>query len=92
MVLQRQLNLAADALLGHGRRPMRRLLHLGHMDVLLLLVAQQRMEERVHDIGVRDLVGRIEQRDEEVPDLGQSTLGHGFDIRPADVDAAGQAV
>lgn len=69
-----------------------RTLHFGHMDVLLLLVAQQRMEERVHDVRVRNLVGRIEQRDEELSDLGQPSLGHRFDIRSAHMNAAGKTV
>ena len=48
------------------------------------------MEEGVHEIGVRYLVRGLEDGLEELPDLGQSPLGHRFDVGPTHVDATGQ--
>lgn len=64
----------------------------GHVNVLLLLVAQQRMEERVDQIRVRYLVRRIEQRHQELADFGQPSFGNGFDVGTADVNAAGKTI
>lgn len=50
------------------------------------------MEKGVHYIRVRDLVRRLEHRLQEQTDLGQSTLGHRFDVRATHVNATGETV
>jgi len=51
----------------------------------LLLVSQQRVEESVHEIGVRDFVGHLEERREEALDVRPPLLRDLLDVRPADV-------
>lgn len=62
------------------------------MNILFLLIAQQRMEERVHQVRVRNLVRRVEQRHQERADLGQPAFGHGFYVRTANVNATGKTI
>lgn len=64
----------------------------GNMNVLFLLITQQRMEEGIHKIGMSNLVGWIEQRHEEVSDFRQTSLGDGFNVRSTHVNAAWKTV
>lgn len=64
---------------------------LGHVKVgLLILVSEQRMKERVDEIAVPDLVGHVEQAEQEQVKLGAPLLGNDFDGTPADRDALRQ--
>lgn len=61
------------------------------MHIRLLLVPKQRMEECVDHIGVRNLIGGQKNRLQEHANLGQSPLGHCFDIGTANMDSTGKA-
>ena len=57
------------------------------MDVCLLLVPEQRVEEGVDEVGVRHLVGALEQRVEELHDLLALPVCHLADLLSAQAES-----
>lgn len=93
LVHERQPQLALhDTSRADGPLPLDALvLQLGSVDVRLVLVDKQRMEERVHQVAVGNLLLQLEQAVEEPVQVELSPLGNVLDVGPANRDAGGQA-
>ena len=57
------------------------------MDVGLLLVPEQRVEEGVDEVGVRNLVGALEQRTQELHDLLRAPVRYLADLLPPQTES-----